>query len=65
MKKELLAKLRHKNEAYGGWEQGQVSWEKYRYTVQTHRDSVRKTETHLELNLASKIKSKRRASVSA
>ncbi|GAB0203667.1 hypothetical protein GRJ2_002832300 [Grus japonensis] len=33
MNKELLDKLKHKKEAYRGWKQGQVAWEKYRETV--------------------------------
>ncbi|GAB0199210.1 hypothetical protein GRJ2_002386400 [Grus japonensis] len=33
MNKELLDKLKHKKEAYRGWKQGQVAWEKYRETI--------------------------------
>ncbi|GAB0189924.1 protein inscuteable [Grus japonensis] len=33
MNKELLDKLKHKNEAYRGWKQGQVAWEEYREIV--------------------------------
>ncbi|GAB0186589.1 hypothetical protein GRJ2_001124200 [Grus japonensis] len=33
MNKELLGKVKHKKEAYRGWQQGQVAWEKYRETV--------------------------------
>jgi len=29
MNKELLDKVKHKNEAYRGWKQGQVTWEEY------------------------------------
>lgn len=29
MIEELLAKLKHKKEAYGGWEQGRVTWEEH------------------------------------
>ena len=33
MNKELLAKLKHKKEAYRGWKQGWVTWEEYRKIV--------------------------------
>lgn len=33
MKKELLAKLKHKKEAYGDWKQGWVTWEECRNVV--------------------------------
>jgi len=44
MNKELLAKLKHKKEAYRGWKQGKVAWEEYREIVQTTRDQVRKAK---------------------
>ena len=33
MNEELLAKLKHKKEAYRRWKQGQVTWKEYRDTV--------------------------------
>jgi len=33
MNKMLLAKLRHKKEAYRGWKQGWITWEEYKYIV--------------------------------
>ena len=33
MKKFLLENVKHKNEAYRGWKQGQVAWEEYREIV--------------------------------
>ncbi|KAK4831043.1 LOW QUALITY PROTEIN: hypothetical protein QYF61_014975 [Mycteria americana] len=64
MNKELLAKLKHKKEAYGGWKQGQVTWEEYGYTVQTRRGAVSKAEAHLGFNLAREVKGKGKASIS-
>jgi len=56
MNKELLDKLKCKNEAYGGWKQGQVAWEEYRDIVQAARDQVRKAKALTELNLSRDIK---------
>ncbi|KAK4806898.1 hypothetical protein QYF61_012619 [Mycteria americana] len=53
---ELLAKLKHKKEAYRGSKQGRVTWEEYRNIVQASRDEVRKAKAHLELNLANDVK---------
>ncbi|KAK4806831.1 hypothetical protein QYF61_005627 [Mycteria americana] len=50
--KELLAKLKHKQEAYRGWEQRQVSWEEYRNIVQASRNEVRQAKDQVELNIA-------------
>ncbi|GAB0206732.1 hypothetical protein GRJ2_003138800 [Grus japonensis] len=33
MNKEFSGKVKHKNEAYREWKQGQVAWEEYRETV--------------------------------
>jgi len=30
MNKELLVKLKHKNEVYGSWKHGRVTWKEYR-----------------------------------
>ncbi|KAK4810544.1 hypothetical protein QYF61_004507 [Mycteria americana] len=56
MNKELLAKLKHKKEAYRGWKQGQVTWEQYRDIVRAPRDEVRKAKAQMELNLARDLK---------
>ncbi|GAB0180284.1 hypothetical protein GRJ2_000493700 [Grus japonensis] len=56
MNKELLDKLRHKQEAYRGWKRGQVAWEEYRVVVRAARDQVRKAKALTELNLARDIK---------
>ncbi|GAB0209554.1 mitochondrial enolase superfamily member 1 [Grus japonensis] len=56
MNKELLGKVKQKQEAYRGWKQGQVAWEKYRETVRAARDQVRKAKALIELNLARDVK---------
>ena len=52
MDKELLDKLKHKNEAYSRWKQGQVAWEEYREIAQTATDQIWKAKALMELNLA-------------
>jgi len=52
MSKEPLAELTGKRNVYSMWKEGQATWEEYRDVVKTCRDATRKTETHLELNLA-------------
>ena len=61
MNKELLDNLKHENEAYGGWKQGQVAWEETREFVQAARDRVRKTKALIELNLARDIKGNKKS----
>ncbi|GAB0186361.1 hypothetical protein GRJ2_001101400 [Grus japonensis] len=61
MNKELLSKLKHKKEAYGGWKQGWVAWEEYRETVQAARDQVKKAKALIELNLARDIKDNKKS----
>ncbi|KFW65086.1 hypothetical protein AS28_14346, partial [Pygoscelis adeliae] len=56
MNKELLAKLKHRKEAYRRWKQGQVAWGEYREIVRAARDQVRKAKALTELNLAGDIK---------
>jgi len=51
MNKEFLDKLKHRNKACRGWEQGQVAWEEYRDVVRAARDQVRKAKALVELNL--------------
>lgn len=48
MNKELLNKLKHRKEAYGGWKQGQLACEEYREVVQTARDWVRKVKDRIK-----------------
>jgi len=61
MNNELLDKLKHKKEAYRGWKQGQVAWEKYRETVRATRDEVRKAKVLIELNLARDVKGNKKS----
>jgi len=61
MKKELLAKLKQKNEAYRVWKQGQVAWEEYREIVRVAREQVRKAKALTELNLARNVKGNKKA----
>ncbi|GAB0199978.1 hypothetical protein GRJ2_002463200 [Grus japonensis] len=61
MNKELLGKVKHKKEAYRGWKQGQVAWEKYRETVRAARDEVRKTKALIELNVAKDVKGNKKS----
>lgn len=35
---ELLAKLRHKKEAYRGWQQGQIVCEEHKEIIQAAKD---------------------------
>lgn len=49
MKAGRRVKIKHRKEAYRGWEQGQVTWLKYRKIVQVTRDEVRKAEAQMEL----------------
>jgi len=58
MKKELLAKLSQKKEAYRGWKQGQVAWEDYREIIRVVREQVRKAKALTKLNLARDVKGK-------
>ena len=57
MDKEILTKLKCRNETYKRWKQGQVTWEEYDDTVQVCRNADSKAKTHLELNLARDVKS--------
>jgi len=61
MNKELLAKLKQKNEAYRGWKQGQAFWEKYREIILVAREQVRKAKALTELNLAREVKGNKKA----
>lgn len=44
-----------------GWQQAQVSRKEYRDTMRVHRDEVRKTEAHAELELVMPLEGKKRA----
>ncbi|GAB0209094.1 mitochondrial enolase superfamily member 1 [Grus japonensis] len=61
MNKELLGKVKQKQEAYRGWKQGQVAWEEYRETVGAARDQVRKAKAMIELNLARDVKDNKKS----
>ena len=52
MNKELLDKFKQKKEACRGWKQGQVTWDKYRETVQADKEKVRKAKNLIEFILA-------------
>ncbi|GAB0179566.1 mitochondrial enolase superfamily member 1 [Grus japonensis] len=56
MNKGLLAKLRHKREAYIGQKQTWVIWEEYRNIISGSRDEVRKAKAQLQFSLARDIK---------
>ena len=55
MNKELLAKLKHRKEAYRGGKQGWVNREEYIKTVWACRDEVTKAKAQMELNLSRKV----------
>jgi len=61
MNKQLLDNLKHRKEAYRGWKQGQVTWEKYREIVEAAKEQVRKAKALTELNLARVVKSKKKS----
>ncbi|GAB0178428.1 mitochondrial enolase superfamily member 1 [Grus japonensis] len=61
MNKELLGKVKQKKEAYRGWKQGQVAWEKYRETVGAARDQVRKAKALIEISLARDVKDNKKS----
>lgn len=42
------------------WKQGCVTWEEYRYAVQTCTDRITKAEAQMELNLERNIKNSRK-----
>lgn len=64
MNKKLLAKLKHKKGVYRRWKQGQVTWEEYRGTVRACKGVFMKAKAHLELNLASDVKSNKKGFLS-
>lgn len=55
----LLAKLKHKEEAYRGYPSS-VTLEEYRNIVQACQDKVRKTKAQMELNEVRNIKDNRK-----
>ncbi|GAB0186169.1 mitochondrial enolase superfamily member 1 [Grus japonensis] len=61
MNKKLLGKVKQKKEAFRGWKQGQVAWEKYRETIQAARDQVRKAKALTEINLARDVKDNKKS----
>ncbi|KAK4828806.1 hypothetical protein QYF61_000863 [Mycteria americana] len=60
MSRDLLVKLKGKNEMHRQWKQGQVFWEEYRDTACLCRDGVRKAKAQLELNLARDAKNNKK-----
>ena len=56
MSKEPPAKLIRKKKVYGKWKEGQATWEEYRNVVRARRESTRKAQVHLKLNLARDVK---------
>ncbi|KAK4828824.1 hypothetical protein QYF61_000881 [Mycteria americana] len=60
MSRDLLVKLKGKNEMHRQWKQGQVTWEEYRDTACLCRDGVRKAKVWLELNLARDAKNNKK-----
>ncbi|GAB0184863.1 mitochondrial enolase superfamily member 1 [Grus japonensis] len=61
MNKELLGKVKQKKEAYRGWKQGRVAWEKYRETVRAAREQVRKARALTEISLARDVKDNKKS----
>ncbi|GAB0180661.1 mitochondrial enolase superfamily member 1 [Grus japonensis] len=61
MNKELLGKVKQKKEAYRGWKQGQVAWEKYRETVRAAREQVRKAKALIEISWARDVKDNKKS----
>lgn len=58
--KEFLNNFTPKREAHREWKQGQVTWDKYRETIQAARDQVKKAEALIKLNLAKDTSGERR-----
>ncbi|GAB0185981.1 mitochondrial enolase superfamily member 1 [Grus japonensis] len=61
MNKELLGKLKCKEEAYRFWKQGKVAWVEHRKIVQAARDRVRKAKALIELHLARDVKGNKKS----
>ncbi|GAB0190300.1 mitochondrial enolase superfamily member 1 [Grus japonensis] len=61
MNKGLLGKIKHKKEAYRGWNPGQVAWEEYRETVRAARDQLRKAKALIEINLSRNVKDNKKS----
>lgn len=55
-----MTKLKQQKGAYKRWKQAQVAWQKYRDTVWDYSSEVRKAKAHVELNLASNMKSNKK-----
>lgn len=51
LNKELLSKLRPKQEIQMRWKQGQNTWDEYRDVARVYKNASRKAKVHLELNL--------------
>ncbi|CAM4611583.1 unnamed protein product [Caretta caretta] len=57
---EILADLKHKKEAYKKWKIGQMTREEYKNIARACRSEIRKAKSHLELQLASDVKSNKK-----
>ncbi|GAB0183613.1 mitochondrial enolase superfamily member 1 [Grus japonensis] len=57
----MMGKVKQKKEAYRGWKQGQVAWQKYRETVRATRDQVRKAKALIEISLARDVKDNKKS----
>lgn len=53
---DILAKVKHKKQAYRKWKYGQVTWENHTGTIQAHRHRVRKAKAKIESSLARDVK---------
>ncbi|GAB0179750.1 mitochondrial enolase superfamily member 1 [Grus japonensis] len=56
MSKELLEKLKRKEEVYSLWKNGLATWEEYKNIVRACRDATRKAKAQLELKLTEEVK---------
>jgi len=56
-----LDKVKHKEEAYSRWKQGQVALEEYREIVQAVRERVGKVKALIESNLTRHVKGKKKS----
>ncbi|CAM4502766.1 unnamed protein product [Lepidochelys kempii] len=57
---EILADLKHKKEAYKKWKVGHMTREEYKNIARACRNDIRRAKSHLELQLARDVKSKKK-----
>lgn len=60
LSREVLVKVRGKNQMHKKWKQGQVAWEEYIQEVWLYRGAARKGKTKLELNMARDAKNNKK-----